>query len=702
MAFSPFSVIHRSLSMANFHSLENSHSKLMIILASITVMACLFVPLATSTVSFSNTAFDFPSFNPNNHDISFESDAYASDNSLQLTVNQKDKGNIVSAGRATYVRPMHLWDKSTGNVADFTTHFSFAINSLGSKVYADGMSFFLAPNGSNIPPHSEGGKLALVNLQSDDSDSSNASFVAVEFDTYVNSWDPQYEHIGIDINSVNSTTFVPWKWNRIGSGGRVRATIAYDSSVHNLSVLLIDDESDETLSKNQSSLSLIINLTEYLPEWVTIGFAATSGSAIEIHTVYSWKFNSSLQIELNENFNQSIVPTDNLSSEKKSKSWIWVVIGLSSAFLLISLIFTITWFRHRLKKDINPRSEIRHTHDDHDVMRMEEELGEVAGPKQFSYSELAVATDNFTDDRLLGQGGFGRVYEGYLDGIHSSVAVKKVKPEAGQGMKEYAAEVKTIGQLRHRNLVRLLGWCHDEKELLLVYKFMSNGSLDSHLFKGKTLLSWETRYKIAQGLASALFFLHEGWDQCVVHRDIKSSNVMLDLHFNAKLGDFGLARLVDHAKGAHTTILAGTIGYLAPECISTGKATKESDIYSFGVILLEIACGLKALGPMEANGHMHLVERVWEVYGARKLLDVADPKLCGKFNEEQMECLMIVGLWCAHPNYTLRPSVREAVNVLNFDLPPPNLLGKAPVPTYFHPPDNACSSSPSALLLTAQ
>ncbi|KAF8032052.1 hypothetical protein BT93_D1072 [Corymbia citriodora subsp. variegata] len=611
---------------------------------------------------------------------------------------------------------MHLWDKSTGNVADFTTQFSFAINSLSGDVYADGMSFFLGPNGSQIPPLSGGGNLALVSSQSNYSDSSYASFVAVEFDTYVNFWDPPYEHIGIDINSRNSVTTDPWKWNRIGRGGRVHATVAYDSSVHNLSVLLIDDGSDGSLSKNQSSLSFIINLTEYLPEWVTIGFTATTGSAFEIHT--------------------SITPTDNLSPGKKSKSWIWAVIGLLSAFLLIGLIFGITWFRHRLKKGINRTGETRDTHGDNDIMPMEEELGKVAGPKKFSYSELAVATDNFTNDRLVGEGGFGRVYEGYLDGIHSSVAVKKVTPDSGQGVKEYAAEVKTIGQLRHRNLVRLLGWCHDKKELLLIYEFMSNGSLDSHLFKGKTLLLWEMRYKIAQGLASALLYLHEEWDQCVVHRDIKSSNIMLDSYFNAKLGDFGLARLVDHAKGAQTTVLAGTMGYLAPECIYTGRASKESDVYSFGIVLLEIACGRKVFELNEAEGHKHLVEWVWELYGVGKLIDVADPKLCGKFDEKQMECLMIVGLWCVHPDYMLRPSVREAMTVLNFDLPPPVLPAKVPVPTYLAPPsersnlslmscyntttssdgggsyrtrsmtftssDTASSSSSSALLLNAQ
>lgn len=375
--------MHRPLSMANFHSSENSHSKLMIVLASITVMASLFIPLVTSTESLSTTAFDFPSFNPNDHSISYEGDAYASDTSVQLTVNQRDKALNGSAGRATYDKPMHLWDKSTGNVADFTTQFSFAISSLGGNVHADGISFFLAPNGSQIPPLSSGGYLALVSSQSNDSDSNYDSFVAVEFDTYVNPWDPPYEHIGIDINSVNSVTTDPWNWNRIGSGGRVHATIAYDSSVQNLSVLLIDDESDGSLSINQSSVSWIINFTEHLPEWVTIGFTATTGSAFELHTLYSWNFSSSLQIESIETFNQSIVPTVNSSSEKRSKSWMWGAVGGSlSVTVAITLTIGITCFRRRSKEATDHTRKTKHTRDDNDDTPMEEPEETACSPRE--------------------------------------------------------------------------------------------------------------------------------------------------------------------------------------------------------------------------------------------------------------------------------------------------------------------------------
>ncbi|KAK2639755.1 hypothetical protein Ddye_027550 [Dipteronia dyeriana] len=303
------------------------------------------------------------------------------------------------------------------------------------------------------------------------------------------------------------------------------------------------------------------------------------------------------------------------------------------------------------------------------------------GPKKFSYNELANATNNFGEKNKLGEGGFGAVYKGFLRDLNTFVAVKKVSRKSKQGSKEYATEVKIISRLRHKNTVKLMGWCH-EKELILVYEFMPNGSLDFHLFKGKSLLTWDVRYKIVQGLASALLYLHEEGDQCVLHRDIKSSNVMLDSEFNAKLGDFGLARLVDHAKGSQTTALAGTIGYMAPECFTASKASKESDVFSFGIVALEIACGRRSIEQRDEEAPISLVARVWESYGKKRLADVVDKKLCMNFNQDQMESLMIVGLWCAHPDRNLRPSIRQAMQVLNFESQLPILPCKMPVPNY--------------------
>ncbi|KAK3432938.1 hypothetical protein EUGRSUZ_D00454 [Eucalyptus grandis] len=540
---------------------------------------------------------------------------------------------------------MRLWDKATGNVADFTTHFTFVINSSHSTDFAEGLTFFLVPEGSRIPAKSKG---ALLGLE------------AVEFDTrYSGGFAPNCSHVGIDLNDIISktSTCVDWFNDKIMNGGQINATIAYNSSTWNLTVLVIDADASST-NRNSSTIYYIVNMTEYLPEWVNFGFSASTGSYVEKHTIEAWEFSSNVHV-----------------AGKKSKLWLWFVLG-SGSFLLFILVGAFIWFRHRSKSTRTDMSG------EEDHLAIDEEFNQVSGPKKFTYKELVASTGNFAVKRLLGEGGFGRVYEGYLTSMNVNVAIKKINQGSRQGIKEFATEVMTISRLRHRNLVQLIGWCHEKKELLLIYEFMSNGSLDSHLFKERSFLPWEKRYKIVQGIASALLYLHEEWEQCVIHRDIKSSNIMLDSDFNAKIGDFGLARLVDHTKGLQTTVLAGTMGYMAPECVYTGKASKESDVYSFGVVLLEITCGREVIKPRAEEGQVKLVDWVWELYGTERLLDAADPKLGINFDGRQLECLMVVGLWCAHPNYTARPSIREASNVLNFNTSAPVLPSKLPVPTY--------------------
>ncbi|MFS7922774.1 putative protein kinase RLK-Pelle-L-LEC family [Helianthus anomalus] len=306
-------------------------------------------------------------------------------------------------------------------------------------------------------------------------------------------------------------------------------------------------------------------------------------------------------------------------------------------------------------------------------------------PRRFSYHELARSTVDFAETEKLGEGGFGGVYKGFLKDLSMWVAVKMASRTSKQGIKEYVSEVRIISRLRHRNLVQLIGWCHEKGELLLAYEFMENGSLDLHLFKGKSMLTWNSRYKIAHGLASVLLYLHEEWEQCVLHRDIKSSNVMLDSNFNVKLGDFGLAKLVDHEKSTQTTTLAGTFGYMAPEYLFTGRSTKESDVFSFGVVALEIACGRKATDYISLEKQIRLVEWVWELYGNDSTLEAVDPSLGSEFDEEEVRRLMSIGLWCVHPDSEFRPSMRQGIKVLNSEASMPLLPSKMPI-AYFLPP----------------
>jgi serine/threonine protein kinase len=213
------------------------------------------------------------------------------------------------------------------------------------------------------------------------------------------------------------------------------------------------------------------------------------------------------------------------------------------------------------------------------------------------------------------------------------VAVKQINYESKNAESFFRAEISSLGQIRHRNVVQLQGWCHEKGRLLLVYDFMPNGGLNEWLhqsggnFKGKAL-SLIMRHNILEGVAAALEYLHEDCPSCVLHRDIKSSNVLLDADFKAHLGDFGLARLMDHHKLEKTTLAAGTLGYMAPEMPYTGRATKESDVYSFGILVLEVVCGRRPLDMQAVEPEdLVLLYSVWRAHEAGTLHSVADPRL---------------------------------------------------------------------------
>lgn len=449
------------------------------------------------------------------------------------------------------------------------------------------------------------------------------------------------------------------------------AWITYNSATNNLSVFLTYVR--DPIFNGTFSTTTSVDLKSLLPERVRIGFSAATGKWFQIHNIISWSFNSTLD--------------DNIGGGGDKNKNIGLAIGLGVGLGVLicglSLLGFVWWSK---------QSSRRMEEDD----SIDDEFEKGTGPKRFTYRELTQATKNFDEAGKLGEGGFGGVYKGLLRESNTEIAVKRVSRGSRQGKKEYISEVKIISRLRHRNLVQLFGWCHEKGEFLLVYEFMPNGSLDTHLFRGQTMLSWPVRYKIAIGLASSLLYLHEEWEQCVVHRDIKSSNVMLDSNFNAKLGDFGLARFVDHELGSQTTVLAGTMGYLAPECVTDGKASKESDVYSFGVVALEIACGRRPVESRAEPDQVRLVEWVWEMYGRGQALETADKRLGMEFDEQQMEALIVVGLWCCHPDFKLRPSIRQVINALNFEASLPALPAKLPVPMYFAPPMNMCKFSYTA------
>ncbi|PUZ67027.1 hypothetical protein GQ55_3G398200 [Panicum hallii var. hallii] len=359
------------------------------------------------------------------------------------------------------------------------------------------------------------------------------------------------------------------------------------------------------------------------------------------------------------------------------------VTGGSIAFVICTGTLVCILLRHRSIKAREQEVDVFH-----DDPLEDNTFDKGTGPRRFRYRELATAAGFFSDEEKLGEGGFGSVYKGYLKDMDLQVAIKRVSKSSQQGRKEYISEVKIISRLRHRNLVQLIGWCHGSGELLLVYELMPNGSLNSHIHSQKNVLSWQLRHGIVLGIGSALVYLHQDWEQCVLHRDIKPSNILLDASFNAKLGDFGLARMVDHERQSHTTAVAGTMGYMDPECMLSGSASTTSDVYSFGVVLLEICCGRRPIVVVqdsEEYATMHLVQWVWECYGRGRIIDAADARLNGEFDGDEMERVMITALWCAHPDRTLRPSIRQAIGVLRMEAPLPSLPTNMPVATFMPP-----------------
>uniref|UniRef100_A0ACD5YH68 Uncharacterized protein n=1 Tax=Avena sativa TaxID=4498 RepID=A0ACD5YH68_AVESA len=352
---------------------------------------------------------------------------------------------------------------------------------------------------------------------------------------------------------------------------------------------------------------------------------------------------------------------------KITSSWLKQVSVAASALVgLTCAVAGLVICCIRSKRPRQKPASIELQDDEH--ITTEPELRRGLGPREFTHSELAAATDNFAEERKIGRGGFGPVYRGCLSEEDRHVAIKVLSQELSvQGLKEFQAEVTTLSQLRHRNIVRLVGWCGRRGGLAVVYELMPGGSLDTHLYNTDRHLTWPQRYKIALQLGSALRYLHTDCDQCVVHGDIKPANIMLDASGNAKLGDFGLARLVDHgAEPRMTQVVAGTVGYIDPEFVSSRRPSAESDVYSFGVVLLEIACGRRPTSSRRPDqaASATLLASVRDMYRRNVILDAADQRLDGEFDRVQMERLLVMGLWCAHHDPVQRPSIAQAVDVL--------------------------------------
>ncbi|KAF3323440.1 serine/threonine-protein kinase [Carex littledalei] len=290
----------------------------------------------------------------------------------------------------------------------------------------------------------------------------------------------------------------------------------------------------------------------------------------------------------------------------------------------------------------------------------------------FTLAELSAVTKGFSGSNFLGEGGFGPVYKGFVDekvkpGLKAqAVAVKLLDLEGGQGHKEWLAEVIFLGQLRHQNLVKLIGYCYEEEHRLLVYEYMTSGSLESRLFKrSSTAMPWQTRLNIAVGAAKGLAFLHDA-EKPVIYRDFKASNILLDSDYNAKLSDFGLAKDGPEGDDSHvSTRVMGTHGYAAPEYIMTGHLTAKSDVYSFGVVLLELLSGRMCVDKSRPSREQNLVD--WArpyLNDPKKLVRIMDPSLDGQYSAKGAQKAAALAYQCLGHSPKSRPNMSAVVDML--------------------------------------
>ncbi|KAL9265842.1 putative serine/threonine-protein kinase PBL21 [Drosera capensis] len=297
-----------------------------------------------------------------------------------------------------------------------------------------------------------------------------------------------------------------------------------------------------------------------------------------------------------------------------------------------------------------------------------------AAGRNFTLSELEVATKNFREFNLLGEGGFGKVYKGYIDNNQASirlsvVAVKRLNLDSLQGNQEFIVEVLLLSLLHHPNLVTLIGYCAEGSQRLLVYEYMPKGSLSDHLFDhNRGTLDWNTRMKIAVGAARGIEYLHCTAKPPVIYRDLKSANILLDKDFNPKLSDFGLAKFGPSGDKSHvSTRVMGTFGYCDPDYATSGRLTVKSDIFSFGVVLLELITGRRAFDITEAPGQQSLV--AWShrfLRDTRRSLEMVDPRLQGRFPTRTARHLIFLTGLCLKAKETLRPPINEITGALEY------------------------------------
>ncbi|KAL6546606.1 hypothetical protein OROMI_022327 [Orobanche minor] len=560
-----------------------------------------------------------------------------------------------SLGRALYPSRIPTKLPNSSLVFSFSTSFIFSMTPYQGELPGHGILFVFVPN-EGIRGSSSAQHLGLFN--STNNGNPNNHVFGVEFDVFRNQefGDINGNHVGIDVNSlisVNSSEAGYWADDHksfekltLNNGKNYQVWIDYVDGTVNVTMAPVGIR-----RPNQHLLSVPLNLSQVLEDEMYVGFVAATGALTQSHRILAWSF-SNTNISLSEGLITRGLPNFELLKTPIHKT-IGFIAGLISGVLFVVMIcFIVSLFVIRMNVLLRRKRE-------------EMEDWEIEyWPHRIPYQVIESATNNFSEENVIGVGGNGKVYKGAFPGGGPEVAVKCISRESSEGIRAFSAEISSLGRLKHRNLVGLRGWCKKEKgSLVLVYDYMENGSLDKRVFgcDERNVLSCEDRIRILKQVASGVLYLHYGWESKVLHRDIKASNVLLDREMNARLGDFGSAHIDDQDKVDGPTHVVGTVGYLAPEVVKSGRASTQADVFSYGVLILEVICGRR---PIE-QGKSVLVEWLWELIRKGELLSGVDPRLRadGDYDEERVEKMLHLGLLCAHPEPSVRPTMRQVVKL---------------------------------------
>ncbi|TVU06598.1 hypothetical protein EJB05_49821, partial [Eragrostis curvula] len=572
-------------------------------------------------------------------------------------------GTAILKGHAFYPIPLHFRKSPGGKVQSFSVNAVFSIFITYPDLSADGMAFFIAPT-KNFSDAQAAKYFGLLNEKNNGDP--NKHIFMIELDTYKNAelQDINDNHVGININSAISLQSGTAGFyeddggafrNLMLNGNKgTQLWVDYDEGATQINVTLapidLGKPSRPLLSVTYDLSNVLSNSASY------IGFSSIATPINTRQYVMGWSFGMNKPAPP---LDVSKLPKLPFLGSKPQSRILTIVLPIATATLILSVgTLVVLIVRKRMKY-----AEVR-----------EDWEGEF-GPHRFSYKDLFHATGGFRNKHLLGQGGFGKVYKGVLPLSNVEVAVKRMSHESRQGMKEFVTEIVSIGRLRHRNLVQLLGYCRRKGELFLVYNYMPNGSLDKYLHceENKDILNWAQRFQVIKGIATGLLYLHEKWEKIVIHRDIKASNVLLDGDMNGRLGDFGLARLYDHGTDPQTTHMVGTKGYLAPELLRTGKASPLTDVFAFGMFLLEVATGKLPVMKNAEGNEFFLADWVLEHWKNGLLTKTLDSRLQGDYNIDEAYVVLKLGLLCLHPLPSSRPRMREVMQYLDGDIPLPEL-----------------------------